>query len=150
MPGRRKAQASGARLTKRVVELVRKLGLDVREEVKVGRRLWGSERRIDIVATDPDTRKSIGLECKYQSKKGTAEEKIPAVIQDIEAWPIPGLVIFDGAGFSANMQNYLDSTGKAVRLKELEDWLKLFFGLEPSVRPHRRREKPPPKDRTLW
>ncbi|MCZ6689915.1 MAG: hypothetical protein O7H41_09955 [Planctomycetota bacterium] len=150
MPGRKTAPASGTRLRTKVTELVGRLGLDAREEVKVGRRLWGAERHIDVVATDPATRKSIGLECKYQSKKGTAEEKVPALISDIEAWPIPGLVVFDGPGFSSNMQNYLDSTGKAVRLKELEDWLRLFFGLEPSVSPHRRKRKPPSRNRTLW
>lgn len=150
MPGRGKAVATGTRLRKKVVELVRRLGLDAREEVKVGRRLWGSQRHIDVVATDPDTRRSIGLECKYQSKRGTAEEKIPALVSDIEAWPIRGLVVFDGPGFSPNMVNYLDSTGVAVRFKELEDWLKLFFGLEPSVRPHRKKERRPPKDASLW
>lgn len=150
MPGQSKAPASGTRLRKKVTELVRRLGMDAREEVRVGRRLWGSIRHIDVVATDPDTRKSIGLECKYQSKKGTAEEKVPSLIRDIEAWPIPGLVVFDGPGFSANMQNYMDATGKAVRFKELEGWLRLYFGLEPTVRPHRRTRERPPKDKTLW
>lgn len=122
-------------LRRRVASLVRNLDLDAREEVRVGRRLWGNVRHIDVVATDPSTRKSIGLECKYQSKPGTAEEKVPAVIRDIEAWPIPGLVVFDGEGFSQNMRTYLDSTGKAVRFEDLEDWLRLFFGLEKRENP---------------
>ena len=42
---------------------------------------------------------------------GTAEEKVPATIQDIAHWPIPGIVVIDGKGFSANMP-YLMSTGK--------------------------------------
>jgi hypothetical protein len=53
---------------------------------------------------------------------GSAEEKIPATIQDIEAWPIPGLVVFAGEGFTANMKSFLISTGKAVELDELEPW----------------------------
>jgi hypothetical protein len=60
---------------------------------------------------------------------GTAEEKLPATVQDIAAWPIPGLVVFAGEGFSTNMRSYLYSTGKAVDLDDLEDWLKLFFGI---------------------
>ena len=74
-------------------------------------------------------RRSLGLECKYQGVGGTAEEKIPAIIQDIAAWPIPGLVVFAGGGFSDNMQSYLHSTGKAVAFDDLESWLRLFFGL---------------------
>ena len=129
MPGGREAPGAGHALKRRVAALVESLGLEARMEVKVGRRLWGSERHIDVVATDVEARRSIGLECKYQGKPGTAEEKIPAIIDDIAAWPIPGLVVFDGEGFSANMKTYLDSTGKAVRFEDLTDWLRLYFGL---------------------
>ena len=61
--------------------------------------------------------------------RGTAEEKISATIKDIEAWPIPGLVVFAGEGFTENMRQFLISTGKAVEFEELRPWLCLFFGL---------------------
>ena len=77
----------------------------------------------------PVSRKTLGLECKFQSVGGSAEEKIPATIKDIEAWPIPGLVVFAGPGFSENMRAFLISTGKAVEFEELEPWLRLYFGL---------------------
>ena len=60
---------------------------------------------------------------------GSAEEKIPATIKDIEVWPIPGLVVFAGEGFTENMKSFLISTGKAVEFDELRPWLCLFFGL---------------------
>lgn len=60
---------------------------------------------------------------------GVPEEKIPSVIQDIGAWPIPGLVVFDDQGFSKERRMYLLSTGKAVEFEDLEAWLKLFFSL---------------------
>ena len=149
MPGRKKATGAGTDLRRRVARLVRALGLEAREEVRVGRRIWGSLRHIDVVATDPASRKAIGLECKHQSEPGTAEEKVPALIRDIEAWPIPGLVVFDGAGFSANMTTYLHSTGKAVLFEDLEDWLRLFFGLDPAAgRPSRVRR--PTDEKGLW
>ena len=91
--------------------------------------MWGAERYIDVVMTLTESGRSLGLECKYQGVGGTAEEKIPAIIQDIAAWPIPGLVVFAGGGFSDNMRSYLHSTGKAVALEDLESWLRLFFGL---------------------
>ena len=77
----------------------------------------------------PDSGRSLGIECKYQGVSGSAEEKIPATIQDIAAWPIPGLVVFAGPGFSENMRAYLHSTGKAVAREDLHGWLALFFGL---------------------
>ena len=120
---------SGADLERAVAAVAADLGLQVRTQVRVARRLWGAERRIDLVLRHPDTERSLGIECKFQGTGGSAEEKIPATIQDIAAWPIPGLVVFDGGGFSTNMRAYLHSTGKAVAYEDLRGWLTLFFGL---------------------
>ena len=132
MPGKETAVSSGAALEAAVADVGRGLGLTIRRQVRVARRLWGAERHIDIVMTLPDSDRSLGLECKYQGGGGSAEEKIPAIIQDIAAWPIPGLVVFAGDGFSTNMRSYLHSTGKAVAFEDLEGWLRLFFGLPDS------------------
>jgi hypothetical protein len=129
MPGREVATRKGHDLVARVAEVGSRLGLEARMEVRVGRRLWGAVRRIDVVLTDPRSIRRLGIECKFQGEKGTAEEKIPATVQDIAAWPIPGIVVIDGGGFSENMRQFLISTGKAVELADLEDWLRLFFGL---------------------
>ena len=129
MAGGAKAVASGDELCKAVGELGNRLGLEVREQFKVARRIWGAERRIDVVLKDPKTARTLGVECKFQSVGGTAEEKIPSVIQDIEAWPIDGLVVFSGPGFTENMKAFLISTGKSVEFSDLEPWLRLYFGL---------------------
>ena len=129
MTGGRRAVATGQQLRDAVAELAAGLDLEVKTEVHVGRRIWGSKRKIDLVLTHPLSRRALGLECKYQEKTGSADEKIPATILDIAAWPIPGLVVFHGQGFSENMRSYLHSTGKAVEFQDLEDWLRLFFGV---------------------
>ena len=112
-----------------MAELGLSLGLLVESQVSVGRRIWGARRNIDVVLKHPETRVSLGLECKYQGSSGSAEEKIPATIEDIQAWPIRGIVVFAGTGFSANIKAYLLSTGKAVELTDLRKWLELYFGL---------------------
>lgn len=129
MAGRARATAQGHSLETKVSRLAEGLGLSVRTRVSVGRRLWGAVRIIDVVATDPTTRRTLGIECKAQASRGSAEEKIPATVDDIRAWPIPGIVVFEGTGFSANMRHYLYSTGKAVEFSDLEEWLRLFFGI---------------------
>ena len=129
MSGGRAAIASGTDLEREVASLAERIGLRVGSQVKVGRRLWGAERRIDLVLRHADSGRSLGIECKYQGVGGSAEEKIPATIQDIAAWPIPGIVVFAGQGFSDNMRAYLHSTGKAVAYEDLPGWLTLFFGL---------------------
>jgi len=129
MPGKAKAVESGNELRDRVAALGATLGLEADTEVSVGRRVWGAKRKIDVVLKFATTRVSLGIECKYQGVKGSAEEKIPATLEDIRAWPIRGIVVYSGAGFSKNMESYLMSTGMAVELGDLKTWLELYFGL---------------------
>ena len=129
MAGKARAVQSGADLQNRVANLGERLGLEVLKEVVVGRRLWGARRRIDVVLRHKDTRKSLGIECKFQRTQGTAEQKISATIDDIRAWPIRGIVVFAGEGFSQHMTAYLLSTGVAVHFDDAETWLILYFGL---------------------
>jgi hypothetical protein len=130
MPGREAAVTGGDTLVKQVVALAGELGLRAREQFRCGRRIWGAERHIDVVLTNPSDRKRLGIECKYQGSKGSAEEKIPTTIQDIAAWPIPGVVVFSGDGFSPLMRSFLVASGKAIDFADLESWLRLFFGLD--------------------
>ena len=130
MAGRGAAVTGGDVLVKEVVVLANSLGLLAREQFKCGRRIWGAERRIDVVLTNPADRRRLGIECKFQGVSGSAEEKIPTTIQDIAAWPIPGIVVFGGTGFSPNMRSFLLASGKAVELPDVEAWLRLYFGLE--------------------
>jgi hypothetical protein len=132
MPGRATAVQNGDDLVLEVLKLASDLGLDSRTQVRVARRIWGAVRKIDVVLTQTETRRTLGLECKFQGVQGTAEEKIPSTIQDIAAWPIPGIVVFSGNGFSPNMVAFLLSTGKAVELDDLRAWLSLYFGLPDS------------------
>lgn len=129
MPGGSSAPKSGKDLEDAVCRLATELKLEVRRGVVAARRLWGAKRTIDIVLRHRDGGKTLGIECKFQAVAGSAEEKIPATIHDIGAWPIPGLVVFDGEGFTENMKSYLVSSGRAVEFHDLEDWLRLFFGL---------------------
>ena len=130
MPGRAQSTVTGNEFRDHVAELAKGLGLNVVKEVEVGRRLWGSKRKIDLILTEPESGGRLGIECKYQRTAGTAQEKLPATIADIESWPIDGIVVYDGPGFSASMRAYLDSTGKAIAFADLTIWLRLYFGLE--------------------
>ena len=84
----------------------------------------------DRLLPDAVSTKAFGVECKFQGTQGSAEEKIPAIIQDIAAWPIPGLVVFSGPGFSANIKSFLIASGRAVDFDDLDAWLRLFFSLD--------------------
>jgi hypothetical protein len=91
---------------------------------------WQAEANWWRMWTQPDTRKRLGIECKFQAVSGSAEEKIPTTIQDIAAWPIAGIVVFHGEGFSPAMRSFLLASGRAVEFEDLEGWLRLYFGLD--------------------
>lgn len=128
MAAGRTANQQGKDLENKVRELAEKLELKVRPSYRLGRRIWGRQRVIDLVLIDPSSNKALGIECKFQKQQGTAEEKLPAVVMDINSWPIPGLLVFDGGGFSKEIIAYLYATGKAIAFDDLEDWLRLYFG----------------------
>ena len=54
------AVASGAELEAAVREVGGHLGLQTRRQVKVGRRLWGAERYIDVVMTLTESGRRLG------------------------------------------------------------------------------------------
>jgi hypothetical protein len=64
MAGRALAVSNGDELAKLVMKLGENLGLEAKEQVRVARRIWGAERRIDVVLIHPTTRKTLGIECK--------------------------------------------------------------------------------------
>ncbi len=130
MPGKQQATQHGTSLEDQVAALAEALGLKVERKVKVGYRLWGRRRVIDLVLRKPGTDKILGVECKYQQVAGTAEEKILALLEDMKHWPIPGILVIGGEGFSDKMRAYLLSTGKVVEIAHLEEWLRLFFVLD--------------------
>jgi len=117
-------------LFKRSSRLQKALGLETKEQFHVARRIWGANRKIDVIFDSKESHaRHLAWNVNFKPPAVSAEEKIPATIQDIEAWPIPGIVVFSGEGITENMKSYLISTGKAIELNELEPWLRLFFGL---------------------
>jgi hypothetical protein len=127
MPGRRTASKHGEGLKWRVVALARRLELSVKTEVYIGTRFCGGRRRIDVLLVQERTGKQLGIECKYQEFKGTVEDKIFLTVTDIDYWPIDGLIVVDGHGYSPHMLDFLLKTRKVVRWPDLEDRLRLHF-----------------------
>ena len=111
----------------RVAQVCRDAGFGVDQQVVVGRRRWGPERRIDIVARyRPGL--LIGIECRYQGSSGSAEEKCVATLWDMESWPDPyrGLLCIEGKGFSSHMRVFLETHPRVVALDDLADRLALL------------------------
>lgn len=120
---------SGRELEDAVARVGEALGLEVERQVVMGDRIWGTRRHVDVVLSKPDSERMLGIECKFQRSKGTTEEKIPLTVEDIEDWPIRGIVVLHGDGFSNEFKPFLKGRGRIVEFNRLGEWLRFYFRL---------------------
>jgi len=128
MQARSPAIEDTADLRRAVADLCDRLGLDHTMDVPAGRRIWGVSRGLDFVIRHHDT--SLGVECKCLGDDEADFEQVAMSVRDIAAWPIPGMLVLAGDDeYFSREKGFLLSTGKAVEIEDLEDWLRLYFGL---------------------
>ncbi len=89
-------------------------GLLVYREVSLGKSIIGKNRKIDILAVHTASSRALGIECKFQGTAGTADEKIPYTLQDLEAMHVPAFVAYAGSGFSVGVTHMLESHKRAA------------------------------------
>ena len=124
---------NGADLEQAVAQVGKALGLDVERQVVMGDRIWGTRRHVDVVLSKPNSELILGIECKYQQSRGTVEEKIPLTVEDMDDWPIRGIVVLHGDGFSRDFKPFLRARGRIVEFKRLAEWLRFYFRLPREV-----------------
>jgi hypothetical protein len=90
-------------------------GLRVYREVALGKTIIAKTRKVDIFAIVESTREALAIECKFQDSQGTTDEKIPYALQDLEALPVPGCIVYTGAGFSQGILHMLEASPRAAR-----------------------------------
>jgi len=61
MPGKGKATSAGTVLENKVVKLAENIGLVANRQVRVGRRIWGAVRKIDLIVGDGSGRR-LGID----------------------------------------------------------------------------------------
>jgi hypothetical protein len=89
-------------------------GLMVYTEVSLGKTIIGKNRKLDILILRKADQRSLALECKYQRVSGTADEKIPYALQDLDAMWIPGCLVYGGEGWSQGVLHTLEGSRLAV------------------------------------
>jgi hypothetical protein len=89
-------------------------GIKLYREVPVGRSIIGKNRRIDILIFHEHTNRALAIECKYQNKSGTTDEKIPYALEDLRAMRMPACLVYGGDGFSTGVLHMLRASGLAA------------------------------------
>jgi len=89
-------------------------GITIYREIFAGKSIIGKNRRIDILLVCEETRQAYAIECKYQAGQGTADEKIPYALDDIQAMRMPGCVVYAGEGWSEGVLHMLRASAFAA------------------------------------
>ena len=124
---------SGRELELAVTRVGEAMGLIVETQVEMLDRIWGPRRHVDVVLSSPNGERMLGIECKYQQVRGTAEERIPLTVEDIADWPIDGIVVLHGDGFSKDFVAFLRGRGRLVLFSRLPEYLRFYFRLPREV-----------------
>lgn len=116
-------------------------GVKVYREVFAGKSIIGKNRRVDIFLVHEQKGLAYALECKYQAVQGTADEKIPYALDDIQQLRMGGCLVYAGAGWSEGVLHMLRASAHAAyclpsvsepglseETRELDHLLALHFG----------------------
>ena len=90
-------------------------GLKVYREITLGKTIIGKNRKVDLFIVHEPSNAALAIECKYQEGPGTVDEKIPYALDDIEALPVPGYIVYAGEGFSRGVVHMLEASRFAAR-----------------------------------
>ncbi|NTW01827.1 MAG: hypothetical protein HGA19_11115, partial [Oscillochloris sp.] len=89
-------------------------GIVIYREVFAGKSIIGKNRRIDILVVCQEASLAYAIECKYQATQGTADEKIPYALDDIQAMRMPGCIVYAGEGWSEGVLHMLRASAFAA------------------------------------
>lgn len=103
-----------SRIASYIVRNYGERGLVVYREVPFGKSIIGKNRRVDIFVYKEGTPDALAIECKFQNVAGTADEKIPYAIADLEAMRVPVCLTYAGEGFSPGVRQMLAGSPIAV------------------------------------
>ena len=95
--------------------------LKVYREVRVGKTIIGKDRCVDIFCISDEVQKAFAIECKFQDSQGTVDEKIPYALNDVQALPMAGCIVYAGQGFSPGVLHMLAASPHAAYCLPLPD-----------------------------
>ncbi|NJN15552.1 MAG: hypothetical protein HC822_04280 [Oscillochloris sp.] len=123
-----------------IAQTYQRRGLAIYREVFAGKSIIGKNRRVDLLLVCERTTQAYALECKYQSSQGTADEKIPYALEDIQAMRMSGCLVYAGEGWSEGVLHLLRASAYAAyclppnslapgeATRELDHLLAMHFG----------------------
>lgn len=80
------------------------------QQCHVGKCLYGKNRRVDFILYHPNRwPECLVIQCKWQSSKGSVEEKYPYEVMSIDVGKFKTIIVLDGGGYSQNAEHWVKS-----------------------------------------
>lgn len=111
----------------RIEHIAGELGLEVQRNVREGQRKWWKPRKLHFVFRDGSTDRTLGVDCRRQDSRGTTEEKIAAILWDMEDWSMDGIIVTEGSGWQKDFARFMKANDAIVDVNELEIYLREYF-----------------------
>lgn len=91
-------------------------------QVEVGRDLYGKMHRADFMLYHPQRWKDcLVIECKWQARKGSVEEKYPFLVLSINQNQFDTIILLDGGGYTDGAKSWMRQQAGKDRLKHVFD-----------------------------
>ena len=96
---------------------------------QIGMGIYGSPLRVDFfIPSPPGFPRGLIIESKWQELAGTADEKLPYLIENVRhCFPCPAVIVLHGGGFRPGAERWLraqvgGSLHAVMRLEEFLTW----------------------------
>ncbi|QCE34425.1 hypothetical protein FAI40_03205 [Acetobacteraceae bacterium] len=77
-------------------------------EIYCGSSIYGTDRRCDFLVINKDLfPNDLIIECKWQSKAGSVDEKYPFAVENIKNIGVPTIILIDGDGYKKGAFSWL-------------------------------------------
>lgn len=122
-----RANCSG-RIAEKVLDCVlRQRGLEVKNQYLAGKSIYGGELKIDLFVRGLiDFPKGLAIESKWQDVRGTADEKLPYLVANIQqCYPCPAVIVAHGGGIRPGAIKWVKSqiNDKLIAVFSLEEFI---------------------------
>ena len=91
-------------------------------QIGVGKDIYGKNRRVDFMLYHPRLWKDcLAIQCKWQSSRGSVEEKYPFEVLSVAQNEFDTIIILDGGGYSDGAKLWLVTQSGKNRLLQVFD-----------------------------
>ncbi len=102
-------------------------GFSVQSQYKIGHNIYGGMLRIDLfVRNTLSFPNGLAIESKWQDVNGSADEKLPYLVQNIrQCYPCPTIVVLQGGGIRQGAIQWIKSQidDKLIGVYSLEEFI---------------------------